>query len=202
MRLKLIFMLVVLYAITAAPEFLPGEWRVIVQSSTDDAVEVYYQPVSPALLRSYDGIGAFQRAQETAQLRAEAHPHDLAPPYILHEPYRLVAPYVTPRGRELAAPPISGVSWSDGRGVPYRIVPEVRPAENSHAALRALMEEEGPWPLDEPGVSAMGIRPELNRVVLETNTFDQDLRRRLARKYGGLVAVDWDPFGETHVGHF
>lgn len=200
MRLKTIFTLVALYVVTAAPEFLPGEWRVIVQPATNDAVEVYYQPVSPVMLRSYEGIEPFLRAQEAAQRRAETHPHDLAPPYILHDPYRLITPYVTARGRELAAPPISGVNWSDGQRIPYRIVPQVRLAENSHAELKALMEEE-PGPIGEPGVFAMGIRPELNRVVLKTNTFDQDLRRRLAKRYGGLITLEWDPFGQPVLNH-
>ncbi|MEU8104393.1 hypothetical protein AB0C18_11800 [Nonomuraea muscovyensis] len=196
MRLKMIFALLTVYVVTAAPEFLPGEWRVIVQPATSGRVEVYYQPVHPVLLRSYEGIRPFQRAQETAQRRAEAYPHDLAPPYILHAPYQLVAPYVTARGRELAAPPISGTDWSDGQHLPYRIVPQVRPAENSHAELKALMEEE-PGPIEEPGVWAMGIRPELNRAVLKTNAFDQEMRHRLATKYGKLVALEWDPSGEA-----
>lgn len=195
MRVKTIFALFAVYAVTAAPEFLPGEWRVIVQPATDDAVEVYYQPVSPVMLRSYEGIGPFQRAQEAAQRRAEAHPHDLAPPYILHEPYRLVAPYVTARGRELAIPPISGVNWSDGKAIPYTIVPQVRPTENSQAELTALMEKER-GPIDEPEVFGMGIEPELNRIVLETNAFDQGLRRRLAKQYGGLITIEWNPFGQ------
>ncbi|MFE3455678.1 hypothetical protein ACFXJ8_42895 [Nonomuraea sp. NPDC059194] len=193
MRLKTIFALFAVYVVTAAPEFLPGEWRVIVQPATDDAVEVYYQPVSPVMLRSYEGIGPFHRAEEVAQQRAKDHPHDLAPPYILHEPYRLVVPYVTARGRELATPPISGVNRSDGK--PYTIVPQVRPVENSQAELTALMEKER-GPIDEPEVFAMGIKPELNRIVLQTNAFDQDLRRRLAKQYGGLVTIEWDPFGQ------
>ncbi|MEV0351592.1 hypothetical protein AB0H88_37970 [Nonomuraea sp. NPDC050680] len=192
MRLKTIFALFAVYAVTAAPEFLPGEWRVIVQPATDDAVEVYYQPLSPVMLRSYEGIGPFLRGLEAAERRAKNHPDDLAPPYILHEPYRLVAPYVTARGRELALPPISGVNPSDGRFIPYTVVPQVRPAKNSQAELTALMESDG-GPIDEPEVFSMGIEPELNRVVLRTNAFDQDLRRRLAKHYGGLIAIEWDP---------
>ncbi|MDA0635464.1 hypothetical protein OUY22_18745 [Nonomuraea sp. MCN248] len=196
MRLKTIFALLAVYVVTAAPEFLPGEWRLIVQPATKDRVEVYFQPVHPVLLRSFEGIEPFHRAQEAAQRRAETYPHDLAPPYILHEPYRLVAPYVTARGRELAAQPISGIHWSDGRRVPYLIVPQVRPAANSHAGLKALMEEE-PGPIVEPAVSAMGIRPKLNRVVLRADTFDQDLRRRLATKYGKRITIAWDPSGRV-----
>ncbi|NUW46325.1 hypothetical protein [Nonomuraea rhodomycinica] len=192
MRLKMIFALFAVYAVTAAPEFLPGEWRVILQPATDDAVEVFYQPVSPVMLRSYEGIGPFLRGLEAAEQRAKAHPNDLAPPYILHEPYRLVAPYVTARGRELASPPISGVNPSDGRLIPYTIVPRVQPAENSQAKLSALMESHG-GPIDGPEVLGMGIEPELNRVVIETNVFDQDLRRRLAEHYGGLIAIEWNP---------
>ncbi|TMR95100.1 hypothetical protein [Nonomuraea basaltis] len=33
----------------------------------------------------------------------------------------------------------------------------------------------------------MGIIAELNRAVLETDAFDQNLRRRLAEHYGGLI---------------
>ncbi|MBN6058410.1 hypothetical protein JYK22_41200, partial [Nonomuraea sp. RK-328] len=196
MRLKMIFTLVAVYLVTAAPEFLPGEWRVIVQPATDDAVEVYYQPVSPVMLRSYEGIGPFRRGLEAAERRAATYPHDLAPPYILHEPYRLVAPYVTARGRELASPPVSGVNWSDGKPVPYKIFPQVRPAENSQAALTALMNQEDDDPIDEPEIFGMGIKPELNRVVLKANAFDQDLRRKLSERYGGLVTIEWDPFAE------
>lgn len=195
MRLKMIFALFAVYAVTAAPEFLPGELRVIVQPATDDAVEVYYQPVSPVLLRSYEGIGPFRRGLEAAEQRAKTYPNDLAPPYILHEPYRLVAPYVTARGRELASPPISGVNPSDGKFIPYTVVPQVQPAENSQAKLTALMEEE-PGPISEPAVVRMGIKPELNRVVLEANSFDQELRRRLAKHYGGLITIEWDPLAQ------
>ncbi|WP_327108114.1 hypothetical protein [Nonomuraea glycinis] len=195
MRLKAIFALFAVYAVTAAPAFLPGEWKVIVQPATEDAVEVYYQPVSPVLLRSYEGIRPFHRALEAAERRAKAFPYDLAPPYILHEPYRLIAPYVTTRGRELASPLISGVDWPEGVTTPYAVMPQVRPAENSQAALEALMEMEG-GPIYEPHVLGMGIRPELNRVVLSTNAFDQDLRRRLAKQYGRLIAIEWNPLAQ------
>jgi hypothetical protein len=70
--------------------------------------------------------------------------------------------------------------------------------QNSQAALQALHEMEG-GPIEEPAVFAMGIEPELNRVVLRTNTFDQDLRHRLARQYGGLVVIGWDPFAQPAV---
>ncbi|MCC5580039.1 hypothetical protein IMZ11_30885 [Microtetraspora sp. AC03309] len=171
----------------------------IVQPATNDAVEVYFTPVDLVLLRSYEGIEPFNRALEIAQRRADTYPHDLAPPYILHEPYRLVAPYVTARGRELAAPPTSGAYWSSGKSVRFRIVPRLRPVKNSQAELKTLVEMDV-GPLEETESSlAMGIEAELNRVVLEVNTFDQDLRRRLARQYGGLIAVHWEPFAQRAV---
>ncbi|MFI6733215.1 hypothetical protein ACIBI9_09820 [Nonomuraea sp. NPDC050451] len=194
MRLKMIFALFVVYVVTAAPLFLPGEWRVVVQPATDDAVEVYYEAISPVLVRSYEGIEPFNRAQEIARLRAEAYPDDLAPPYIAHGgSYRLIAPYVTMRGRALASPVISGAYWSEGKRVTYEITPEVRPVENSQAALTRVAESDGP--IREPAALGMGIRAELNRVVLETDAFDQDLRRRLADQFGGLIVVQWNPFG-------
>ncbi|WP_127934129.1 hypothetical protein [Nonomuraea polychroma] len=166
MRLKMIFMLLVLYTITAAPLFLPGELRVVVQPATDDAVEVYYEPVSPVMLRSYEGIEPFNRAQAIAEQRAEAYPDDLAPPYIAHGgPYRLVAPYVTARGRALAAPALSGAYWSEGKQVRYDIVPQVRRVANSQAALRRVLDGDGL--LDEPGALGMGIDAKVNRVVVE-----------------------------------
>ncbi|MEU8355759.1 hypothetical protein AB0C27_07055 [Nonomuraea sp. NPDC048882] len=193
MRVKMIFALVAVYAVAAAPAFLPGGWRVIVQPATEDAVEVYYQPVSPERFRSYEGIRPFQRALEAAERRVEAHPYDLAPPYILHGPYRLIAPYVTERGRELASPLISGMDWPEGVATPYAVVPQVRPVVNSQAELRALVLMRG-WVFHEPAVLGMGIEPELNRVVISTNAFDQGLRHRLAREYGSrLVVVEWDP---------
>ncbi|MBE1586056.1 hypothetical protein ACFPOI_44865 [Nonomuraea angiospora] len=194
MRLKMIFALFVVYAVTAAPLFLPGEWRVVVQPATDDAVEVYYEAIPPVLLRSYEGIEPFNRAHEIARLRAETYPDDLAPPYIAHGgSYRLVAPYVTTRGRALASPVISGAYRSEGKRVTYEIVPEVRPVANSQAALSRAAD--GDWPIREPGAFGTGIRAELNRVVLEANAFDQDLRRRLADQFGGLIVVQWNPFG-------
>jgi hypothetical protein len=191
----LIFVLFALYAVTAAPAFLPGNGRLIVQPATDDAVEVYLQPVSPVQLRSYEGIGPFQRAMETAHRRAEAYPHDLAPPYILHEPYRLVAPYVTARGRELAAPPISGEYRSDTTITPFTIVPQVEPVKNSQAELAALVEMEN-GPMEESDSLGMGLEPELNRVILEVSWFDQELRHRLARHYGGRLVIKWSPFAQ------
>lgn len=134
--------------------------------------------------RSYEGIQAHQSALEVAEQRARAHPDDLAPPYILPEPYRVVAPFVTDRGRELAAPPLAGVYRTDGgANVAVTIAPEVKRVRNSLAALSELMEEE-PGPIREEGVHAMGVEPELNRVRLIAGTFTQDLRHRLAQRYG------------------
>ncbi|MFD1937042.1 MULTISPECIES: hypothetical protein [Nonomuraea] len=196
MRLRLIFTILAVYVVAAAPMFLPGDGRVIVQPATNDAVEVYFTPVDVVLLRSYEGIEPFNRALEIARRRAETYPHDLAPPYILHEPYRLVAPYVTARGRELAAPPVSGAYWSDGKSIRFSIVPQPQMAENSQAELTTLMEaQDGPMEEAESSLG-MGIEPELNRAVLEVNGFDQDLRRKLARHYGGLITVRWDPFAQ------
>lgn len=90
----------------------------IVQPAANDAVEVYFTPVDLVLLRSYEGIEPFSRALEIAQQRAETYPHDLAPPYILHEPYRLVAPYVTARGRELATSCLPARPVAPRDGVP------------------------------------------------------------------------------------
>ncbi|MBP2708303.1 hypothetical protein JOL79_31450 [Microbispora sp. RL4-1S] len=194
MRLRLPLTFLALYVVAAAPAFLPGDGRVIVQPATNDAVEVYLTPVNLALLRSYEGIEPFNRALEIAQRRAESHSHDLAPPYILHDPYRLVAPYVTERGRALAALPISGAYSADGKSVRFTIASRPRPAENSQAELTALAETpDGPMEQTESSLG-MGIDPELNRAVLEVNAFDQDLRRRLARRYGGLITVHWEPF--------
>jgi hypothetical protein len=191
----MIFMLGLLYTVTAAPLFLPGELRVVIQPATDDAAEVYYEPVSPVMLRSYEGIEPFNRAQLIAEQRAKAYPDDLAPPYIAHGgPYRLITPYVTARGRALASPVLSGAYWSEGRWVRYDIAPEVRRVANSQATLNRVVDG-GHGPLDEPAAYSMGIDPETNRVTIETNTFDQALRHRLAERYGGVVAVRWDPFG-------
>jgi hypothetical protein len=193
MRLKAILTLFAVYAVTAVPVCLPSGWRVIVQPAADDAVEVYYTLGSPAP-RSDVGIGPFNQAIQAAQRRAETYPHDLAPPYLLYAPYRLVAPYVTPRGQQLASPPISGVDRAYGKPLPYRIVPQVRLVRNSQAALTTLTEDtEHIRPIDEPEVLGIHIEPELNRVVVETNAFSQGLRRRLAKRYGGLVTMDWDP---------
>ncbi|MFI6928134.1 hypothetical protein ACIBIZ_49980 [Nonomuraea spiralis] len=192
-------MLPLVYAVSAAPLFLPGELRVIVQPATDDAAEVYYEPVSPVLLRSYEDIESFNQAQLLAEQRAEANPYDLAPPYIAHGGrYRLVAPYVTARGRALAAPVLSGTYWSEGQQVRYDIVPEVRRVTNSQAALKQLFEDRLGL-REEPSALGAGIDAETNRIVLETNSFDQALRRRLAERYGGLVAVRWDPSQEPMV---
>ncbi|TYB56544.1 hypothetical protein FXF51_42935 [Nonomuraea sp. PA05] len=194
MRLKTIFALFLVYLVTAAPLFLPGELRVVLQPATGDGVEVFYEVTSPVMLRSYEGIEPFNRARLLAEQRAEAYPDDLGPPYIAHGgAYRLVAPYVTERGRALATPVISGVYWQDGRRVRFDIVPEVRRVANSQAALSRLRESTAGS--EEPAVHAGGIDAEVNRIVLETNVFDPGLRRRLAERYGGLVMVKWDPFG-------
>nr|SBO95991.1 hypothetical protein BN4615_P5507 [Nonomuraea gerenzanensis] len=192
----MIFALLLAYAVTAAPVFLPGELRVVVQPATPDGAEVFYEPFSPVLLRSYENIEPYNRAQLLAAQRAEAYPDDLAPPYIAHGgSYRLIAPYVTERGRALATPVISGVYWDQGQRVRFDIVPEVRRVANSQAELSRLFEG-GPDLLDEPGVYGASIDEEANRIVIETNIFDPDLRHRLAERHGGLVMVKWDPFGQ------
>lgn len=195
MRLKLIFALAFLYVITAAPAFQLREWRLIVYPASVEAAEVYFQPISPVMFRSYEGIEPFNRAFIAAEQRAEAYSHDLAPPYIRHDPYRLITPYVTERGRELAALPLAVEYWSEGKIVRYRIVPKVEQVKNSHAELWTLLEKEDGGPLDETDAPlGMGMYAELNRVVLEVNTFDQALRHRLAAKYGGLIAIKWSPY--------
>ncbi|WP_329427046.1 hypothetical protein OG339_42935 [Streptosporangium sp. NBC_01495] len=200
MRLRLIFALVFLYVVTAAPAFHQREWRLIVYPASAEAAEVYFQPISPVTLRSYEGIEPFNRAFIAAEQRAETYSHDLAPPYIRHDPYQLITPYVTERGRELAALPVAGAYWSEGKIVRYRIVPLVERVKNSQAELRALLEKVEGGPLDETDASlGMGMYAELNRVVLEVNTFDQALRRRLAAKYGGLIAIQWSPCEERLV---
>ncbi|MER6000205.1 hypothetical protein ABT120_16670 [Nonomuraea angiospora] len=59
--------------------------------------------------------------------------------------------------------------------------------------------DDGDGPLDGAGTLGAGIDAETNRVIVETNTFDQDLRHRLAERYGGLVVVKWDPFRQRMV---
>ena len=66
-------------------------------------------------------------------------------------------------------------------------------SDTTTTELRALMEPEDN-PIDEIELLSMGIAPELNRVVLRMNWFDQDMRHRLAREYGGLVVIDWNPW--------
>lgn len=179
--------LFVLYAVAASPAFIMDGFRVIIYPATHDAAEVYLQPVEPVLVRSFVGIEPYNLAAEVADKRAAANPHDLAPPYILHDPYRLVAPYITPRGRQLAAAPI------------FSIVPETPRARHSLAQLEGLMNaEHGPMEV-EPDLFAMSVEPELNRVVVETNVLDQGMRRRLARTYGDLVTIHWDPNAEPAI---
>ncbi|MCG5215722.1 hypothetical protein [Streptosporangium sp. KLBMP 9127] len=72
---------------------------------------------------------------------------------------------------------------ASARRVRFDIVPEVRRVANSQAALSWAFDG-GPGLLDEPGSLGAGIDEEANRVVIETNTFDQDLRHRLAKRYG------------------
>ncbi|GGK65678.1 hypothetical protein Ppa06_21870 [Planomonospora parontospora subsp. parontospora] len=186
--------LLLLYGITAAPAFLlPG--KVILQHATAESVEVHWEPPD-VLDEPYDSrIEPYNHALGLAQDRAEAYPEDLAPPYLLRHPWRLVAPHASARGRELAAAPLRGVSWPDGVRTPFTITPEVRQARNSTAELMAVMELD-PGPLADERVFGAGIDPERNLVVLDVNAFDQGLRRRLAREYGSdLVALRWDPFG-------
>lgn len=104
--LKVVLTLFVLYAVAALPEFLfLMANRTIVQPATPDAVEVFVE--RPGTLdEPYDArIEPFNHALALADERAEAHPEDLAPPYLLRHPWRLVAPYVSSRGHELAAAP-------------------------------------------------------------------------------------------------
>ncbi|MCG5220703.1 hypothetical protein [Streptosporangium sp. KLBMP 9127] len=198
----MIFALVFLYVVTAPPVVQMRELRLIIYPASAEAVEVFYQPIHPVMLRSSEGIEPFNRALIAAEQRAEAYSHDLAPPYIRHDPYRLITPYVTERGRELAALPFAGAFWQEGKVVRYRIVPKVEEVKNSNAELSALFENEEYEPLDETDASlGTGIYEELNRVVLKVNAFDQDLRRRLAAKYGGLIVIRWSPGEERPVLH-
>ncbi|MBG0816950.1 hypothetical protein [Planomonospora sp. ID82291] len=190
--------LLLLYGITAVPAFLlPG--KVILQHATAESVEVHWEP--PDILdEPYDSrIEPYNHALDLAQGRAEAHPDDLAPPYLLRHPWRLVAPYTSAHGRELAVAPLRGVSWPNGVRTPFTITPEVRRARNSTAELMAVLELD-PGPLADDRVFGAGIDPERNLVILDVNAFDQELRRRLAREYGSdLVTLRWDPWGGPAV---
>ncbi|GIH94654.1 hypothetical protein Psi01_52840 [Planobispora siamensis] len=192
-------MLSVIYVITAAPVFLVAG-RVILQHATPEAVEVFMELPGRLPGESYDSrIEPFNHALDRAAERAEAHPEDLAPPYLLRHPWRVVAPCVSPRGHELAAAPLTGVAWPDGLRTPFTIVPEVRPARYSHAGLMAVMDAD-PGPFGDDRIHGAGIDAERNLVVLDANGFDQELRHRLARNYGSeRVSLRWEPWGEPAI---
>ncbi|GAA3160023.1 hypothetical protein GCM10010466_58590 [Planomonospora alba] len=197
--LRLLLTLLVLYAVTAAPAFLlPG--KVILRHATPEAVEVHWEPPVDLLDEPYDSrIEPFNHALSLAMDRAEAHPEDLAPPYLLRHPWRVVAPHVTPRGRGLAAAPLSGTAWPDGVRTPFTITPETRRVRHGVAEFDALMEAD-PGPMADDRIFSAGVDAERNLLVLDTSAFDGELRRRLAREYGSdLVALRWDPWGEPMV---
>ncbi|MFC5829159.1 hypothetical protein [Nonomuraea insulae] len=185
MRLRMIFALLVLYGVFAGFEYDPAGWRLILQPATRDAAEVYWQPVDDLDVSSPEGLEPYNRALIAAEDRAAAHPRDLAPPYLLYDTRTLVVPYVTELGRELAGARMAAD------------VPQVRrQVAHSQAELKAVVENRADRPINEEHVMAMGIRAELNRVNVLSNTLDQGLRRRIAAKWGDLVVIEWNPFAQ------
>ncbi len=193
--LRGILTLFVLYTLSlgAAP---PASGRLVVERATSEAVEVFTEDVAAFLNEPYDSaIEPFNHALDAAMRRVEGHPKDLAPPYLLKRPYRLVSPYITERGRALAAAPLTGVAWPDHVRTPFTIIPVVRQVRHSQAELDTVLDAVMSPP-DDPRVLSGHIDAERNRAVIEVNDVDLRLRRRLAQEYGSdLVAVLWSPGG-------
>ncbi|WP_424530031.1 hypothetical protein ACOZ38_10720 [Sphaerisporangium viridialbum] len=194
--LRVIVTLLVLYALTLGPAS-PVSGRLVVEPATSETVEVFTMDWSDFLNEPYNSrIEPFNHALDAAMQRVEAHPKDLAPPYLLKRPYRLVAPYITERGRALAAAPLSGVAWPDNVRTPFTIIPVVRQVRHSQAELEAVLDAVVS-PAGDPRILGGGIDAERNRAVIEVNDVDLRLRLRLAQEYGSdLVAIQWSP-GDT-----
>ncbi|GIH66597.1 hypothetical protein [Microbispora siamensis] len=195
--LRVILAMFVLYALTLGPASpVPG--RLVVERATSEAVEVFTMDLTDFLDEPYDSrIEPFNHALDAAMQRVEAHPKDLAPPYLLKRPYRLVAPYITDRGRALAAAPLTGVAWPDQVQTPFTIIPVVRQVRHSRAELEAVLDAVMSPP-DDPRILSGHIDAERNRAVIEVDDVDVRLRRRLAREYGSdLIAIQWSP-GDDH----
>lgn len=192
----MIFTLFVLYALTLGPAS-PAAGRLVVERATSETVEVFTRDLSGFLNEPYDSrIEPFNHALDAAMQRVEADPEDLAPPYLLKRPYRLVAPYITERGRALAAAPLTGVAWPDNVRTPFTIIPVVRQVRHSRAELEAVLDAVVS-PAGDPRITGGGIDAERNRAVIEMNDVDLRLRRQLAQEYGSdLVAIRWSP-GDT-----
>ncbi|WP_433425280.1 hypothetical protein ACQP1V_20275 [Microtetraspora malaysiensis] len=191
--LRAILTLSVLYALTLGPAPMVSG-RVVVERATSGAVEVFTMDWTDFLNEPYDSrIEPFNHALDEAMQRVEAHPKDLASPYLLKRPFRLVAPYVTERGRGLAAAPITGVAWPDQVRTPFTIIPVVRQVRHSRAELEAVLDAVMP-PGGDPRILAGHIDAERNRAEIEVNDVDLRLRRRLAQEYGSdMVAILWSP---------
>jgi hypothetical protein len=190
-----ILALFVLYSVTLGAAS-PVTGRLVVERATSEAVEVFTVDWAAFLNEPYDSrIEPFNYALDAATQRVEAHPKDLAPPYLLKRPYRLVAPYITERGRALAAAPLTGVAWPDHVRTPFTIIPVVRQVRHSRAELETVLDAVMS-PADDLRVLSGYIDAERNRAVIEVNDVDLRLRRRLAQEYGSdLVAVQWSPGG-------
>ncbi|OPG08065.1 hypothetical protein [Microbispora sp. GKU 823] len=195
--LRVILAMFVLYALTLGPAS-PVSGRLVVERATSVAVEVFTMDLTDFLDEPYDSrIEPFNHALDAAMQRVEAHPKDLAPPYLLKRPYRLVAPYITDRGRALAAAPLTGVAWPDQVRTPFTITPVVRQVRHSRAELEAVLDAVMSPP-DDPRILSGHIDAERNRVVIEVDDVDVRLRRRLAQEYGSdLIAIQWSP-GDDH----
>ncbi|SIS12260.1 hypothetical protein SAMN05421833_12947 [Microbispora rosea] len=189
----MILTLFILYALTLGPAS-PVSGRFVVERATPEAVEVFTMDWSDWLKEPYDSrIEPFNYALDAAMQRTEAHPKDLAPPYLLKRPYRLVAPYITERGRALAAAPLTGVAWPDHVRTPFTIIPVVRQVRHSKAELEAVLDALMS-PAGDPRILGGHIDVERNRAVIEVNDVDLQLRRQLAQEYGSdLVAIQWSP---------
>ncbi|MEV7807387.1 hypothetical protein AB0O28_31015 [Microbispora sp. NPDC088329] len=195
--LRVILTVFVLYALTLGPASQVSG-RLVVERATPEAVEVFTEDVAGFLNEPYDSrIEPFNYAMDAAMKRVEAHPKDLAPPYLLKRPYRLVSPYITERGRALAAAPLTGVAWPDHVRTPFTIIPAVRRVRHSRAELESVLDAVMP-PGGDPRILSGYVDAERNRAVIEVNDVDLRLRRRLAREYGpDLIAVQWSP--GTHL---
>ncbi|GAA3664795.1 hypothetical protein GCM10022224_031230 [Nonomuraea antimicrobica] len=199
--------------------FAAGRTPTVVSPAGSDGVEVFTAPETWGM-DSLPTAEAQAHALSSAQDRVEAHPDDLAPPYLDMVSGQVLVPAATAEGRTIGSQTLAGTAflsngltdWTapgeytgddtdeDWEGPAdttenYSFLPQSPDKPYSVNRLEAISEEVLTLSAEQlPGADAlMGTRvwPERNQVIIQASAVTPELRLALAQRYGTQAVSIW-----------